>query len=112
MRDSKIKTNTNIWLSKEYLKRFYENNDKPNWVVFCEKLIDKGFEVFVYFPKKFTSIYITVVKNCKMQVVRFSDHITKQEKWLKTNINYYVGSSELGMFTEKEVLDAIDLYFR
>ena len=92
--------------------RFCKNNQKPDWVKFCEYLIDKGFEVFLYLPERMTSIYITLVKNCKMQTVRFSDHLTKEQNWLRSDIDYYIGPSELGMLSEREVLDAIDIYFR
>ena len=92
--------------------RFCKNNKKPEWVVFCETLIDKGFEVFLYLPEKLTSVYVTMVKNRKMQTVRFSDHLTKEEHWLRSDIDYYVGPSDLGMLSQQEVLDAINIYFR
>ncbi len=107
----KIKTKTNIWLSKEYLTKIYKHN-KPEWVNFCEQLLDNNFEVFLYLPEKKTSVYITVVKNNKMQTIRFSDHQTKQENWLKADVDYYVGPAELGMLTQKEVYDALSIYFR
>lgn len=99
-------------MSKEYLKRFYLDKPKPPWVDFCEELIDKGFEVFLYLPEKITSIYVTMVKNCKMQTVRFSDHLTREESWLKSDIDYYVGPARLGMLSKQEVLDALNIYFR
>ena len=79
---------------------------------FCESLLDNGFEVFLYLPEKLTSIYVTMVKNRKMQTVRFSDHVTREESWLKGDINYYIGPSDLGMLSQQEVLDAINIYFR
>jgi hypothetical protein len=99
-------------LTKKYLKKFYKDEKKPGWVDFCEDLIDKGFEVFLYLPEKLTSVYITMVKNRKMQTVRFSNHLTREENWLRGDINYYVGPSELGMLNQQEVLDAINIYFR
>lgn len=92
--------------------KFYNNGQKPEWVVFCETLIDKGFEVFLYLPQKLTSIYVTMVKNRKMQTVRFSDHLTKEVNWLRSDIDYYVGPTDLGMLSQQEVLDAINIYFR
>lgn len=92
--------------------RFYKNKQKPAWVEFCEDLMDKGFEVFLYLPEKLTSIYVTMVKNCKMQTVRFSDHLTREENWLRSDIDYYVGPADLGMLSQQEVLDAINIYFR
>lgn len=92
--------------------RFYRNRKKPSWIKFCEELIDKGFEVFLYLPEKLTSIYVTVVKNCKMQTIRFSDHQTKEENWLRGDVDYYVGPANLGMLSQQEVLDAINIYFR
>ena len=74
--------------------------------------MDAGFEVFLYLPEKLTSIYISLVKNHKIQVVRFSDHLPKLESWLNVDVDYYVGPKELGMFEVKEILDAIYLYFR
>ena len=74
--------------------------------------MDNGFEVFLYLPEKLTSVYITVVKNRKMQRVRFSNHWTTEESWLAGAIDYYIGPSDLGMLSQQEVLDAINLYFR
>lgn len=92
--------------------RFYKNKQKPEWVQFCEELIDRGFAVFLYLPEKLTSVYVTMVKNCKMQTVRFSNHLTKEDNWLRSDINYYVGPSDLGMLSKQEVLDALNIYFR
>lgn len=112
MADSEIITRTNVWVSKKYLTRFYQNEEKPIWVEFCEVLIDDGFEVFVYLPEKITSVYVTFVKNHKMQIARFSDHLPRQENWLKGEVDYYVGPKKLGMLDEQEVLDAVGIYFR
>lgn len=111
LEDLEIRTKTNIWLTKDYLKRC-SYKLKSSWVKFCQELLDKDFEVFLYLPEKFTSMYITVVKNRKMKTIRFSDHLTKEEYWLRSDIDYYVGPQELGMLSEQEVWDVLNIYFR
>lgn len=74
--------------------------------------MDMGFEVFLYLPEKLTSVYITIVRNRKLQRVRFSNHVTAEENWLRSDIDYYVGPEKLGMLSQQEVMNAINVYFR
>lgn len=109
--DSEAPKKTNIWVDKKYLVRFYEDGEKPEWVKFCETLMDNEFEVFIYLPETSSSIYITIVKNCKLQIIRYSDHLPRSDRWLKNEIDYCIGPENLGMLSQQEVIDAVKTYF-
>lgn len=96
-------------LTKAYLQRFY-TTEKPGWVQFCEKFLNEGFVVFLYLSNT-NSKYVTLVKNNKMMKIRFSKHSPNYNTWLKSDVKFCVGPKFMGMNSESEVYDAIQLYF-
>lgn len=111
MKKLQIKRGTNIWLTKEYLQRFY-TVEKPEWVEFCELLMNNNYNVFLYLSKKTKSVYLSIVKNRKMVKIRFSDHTPNFQEWLKGDIDFCLGDKRKGMLSKSEVLDILNIYFR
>lgn len=111
MEKLQIKRGTNIWLTKQYLQRFY-TVEKPKWVEFCELLMNNNFNIFLYLPKKTNSVYLSIVKNCKMLKIRCSDHAPNFKEWLKGEIDLCLGAKRKGMLSKSEVLDILNIYFR
>lgn len=102
----------NIIINKPYLQRFYTNR-KPNWIKFCEKLLNNNFFVVLYIPIiKTESRYLIIVKNRKIMRIRYSSHAPILKNWLTGEIDLYIGPPTRGMLDEKEALNVINLYFR
>ena len=112
MDTSKIIKGKNIIINKAYLGRFYTTK-KPNWVRFCEKLLNKNFFVALYIPQISTlSRYLIIVKNRKIMKLRYSDHAPLINSWLDSDVDLYIGPTNQGMLNEKEAMGAIKFYFR
>lgn len=111
MQNLEIKRGKNIIVDKPYLQRFYQV-EKPKWLLFVENLINDKFQVIMYLPLHTDSIYLTLIKNNKMLKIRYSSHTPKLDTYLKGNINLYVGPLNQGMLSERQVINAIKLYFR
>lgn len=108
----KIIKGKNIIIDKPYLQKFYTTK-KPNWVKFCEKLLNDNFSVILYIPILRTeSRYLTIIKNCKMMKIRYSDHAPVLKNWMQSDIDLYIGPSNKGMLNENQALKVIRLYFR
>lgn len=109
---SEIVTGKNIIINKPYLQNFYTVK-KPNWVKFCEKLLNDNFFVVLYIPNVRTlSRYFLIVKNRKIMKVRYSDHAPILENWVKGDVDLYIGPSIKGLLNEKEAFNVINVYFR
>lgn len=106
LKNEKIK---NVWISKEYLQKYYVDK-KPRWVKFCEKLLNKNYIVFLSYVAK--SIYITVIKNNKMVKLRYSNHLPKFESFMDGKIDYYVGYGEDFFISQNEILNILELRFK
>lgn len=102
---------SNIFLSKKYLQRFYTNH-KPNWVNFCEKLLNSGYIVLLYLSINTESKYITVVKNNKMLKIRYSNHPPNFDSFNRSDIKFYIGPCNKGMYGEEDIMNCISLYFK
>ncbi len=101
----------NIFLSKEYLQRFYTDH-KPKWVRFCENLLNEGYTVLLYLAVNTESKYLTLIKNNKMLKIRYSEHSPKLDNYIRGDIKFYIGPGDKGMYSEREVLNATRIYFR
>lgn len=110
MENSKIVKGKNIIIDKTYLARFYTTH-KPNWVVFCEKLLDENFTVLLKIAST-NSKYVTVIQNNKMLILRFSNHAPHIEHYLKYDKILCVGPKQMGMITYKEAWYAVKTFFR
>ena len=111
MEYSKKEINKTVWINKEYLQNFYTDK-KPNWVRFCEKLLNNNYTVFLDCLARTGSIYLTVLKNNKMVKIRYSNHWPRLKTWLVGKVDYFVGPEYLGMISENEILNILKIRFR
>lgn len=88
---------------------------KARWIMFCEILIEKGFECSLYEARRTVSKYITVrvpgVHN-KSYKVRFSNHKPIKHREAAGDCDFFVGITNLGITNSAQAINAVLDYFR
>lgn len=106
---------TNLRVTPEYLsertKRYDPMLDIPRWIGFCQEMLQKGYEVFLYEARQTFSKYITVAKNGKQFKVRFSNHKPIRFREERGDCDFFVGHTHLGVTMTHQAVDAVDQFF-
>ena len=84
---------------------------KAKWIIFSEKLLEKGYTLYLYEARKTVSKYITVRKDGREFKVRFSNHKPIKERELWGDCDFFVGLTHLGCTTTQDALLAVERYF-
>lgn len=71
------------------------------WILFCKRMIEKGFEVYLYEARKTFSKYVTIKKGGKSYKVRFSNHKPIKHRELSNDCDFFVGVTHTGVRTTR-----------
>lgn len=86
------------------------NFPKQKWIIFCEAMLDEGYEVYLYEAKTTVSKYITVVGGSKSFKVRFSNHKPNKQKEIFKDCDFFVGMTHLGVSTYNHAINAVHFH--
>lgn len=87
-------------INKNFLER-RENycvglgHKKQQWVSFCEIMLEKGFELYLYEAQRTVSKYITVSDGRYEYKVRFSNHKPIFARKINGDCDFFVGRTNL-----------------
>lgn len=103
-------------VSKKFLekkKAILANGGWPvsKWIIFCEQLLARGYQVVVYEAKTTRSKYVYVVKDRRQFKVRFSNHKPRFDAQIGNDSDFYVGVSHGLVTTTDDALKAVEQYF-
>lgn len=81
---------------------------KSKWIGFCETMLDRGYEVFLYEAKKTVSKYVTVVNPYSGHrfKVRFSNHKPIKERERNNDCDFFVGRTNFRVTTTADAIKA------
>lgn len=86
-------------------------HEKQKWVMFCETLLERGYNLTLYEARQTVSKYITVRKGDKKFKVRFSNHMPILAREANGDCDFFVGRTNLGISNTHNALHAVERYF-
>lgn len=102
---------TNEFLEDRAKKSIRAGYSKQKWVSFCEILLRNGFELYLYEARETVSKYITIKKDSKEFIVRFSNHRPNKKRELKGDCDFFVGVTHTGIRTTDDALKAVRRFY-
>ena len=106
-------------ITKEFLqsRSDYAHNSgfsTQKWILFCEEILKRNYECYLYEARYTVSKYITVcdANTGKKYKVRFSNHKPNKDKEIQGDCDFFVGVSNLTVTTWQEALQATLKYFK
>ena len=85
---------------------------KQKWIMFCESMLEHGFELSLYEARKTLSKYITVRKKNKSYKVRFSNHKPIKQREMAADCDFFVGVTHTGWRTTDDAIKATLEFFK
>lgn len=84
---------------------------KAQWIIFCETMLDAGYNVYLYEARQTFSKYVSVHKDGKRFKVRFSNHKPIKRREMKGDCDFFVGVTNLNVTTTKDAIAAVEKHF-
>ena len=112
----RTKKATNLQLTSDYLKSRAENCTKkgypvPKWITFCEALLAKHYELYLYEARETYSKYITIVCGKRSFKVRFSNHKPIKAREQSGDCDFFVGVTNFTVTNTDMALKAVLQHF-
>lgn len=88
-------------------RKKYSNNlgyETPKWILFCDIMRNRGFEVSIYEAQRTVSKYVTVKSESKKFKVRFSNHKPIKNREINGDCDFFVGRTNLGISTTAQAV--------
>lgn len=87
----------------------------PKWVMFCEELLNRGYELTLYEARETFSKYITV-RDANNRThptfkVRFSNHKPIYQREIAKDCDFFVGVTHTGVRDWRDALNAVTSHF-
>jgi hypothetical protein len=104
-------------IDKKFLKKRSDISIKngysvQKWILFCQKLLDLGFEIDLYDSRRTVSKYVHVKFGKYCYKVRFSNHKPNREKELTGDCDFFVGVTNKHVSTTKDAFISTIVYFK
>lgn len=106
----------NIQVTFEYLNEREQGlkkagYPKPKWILFCEVMLQNGLELKLYEARQTVSKYITVIKDDKEFLVRFSNHAPGYVRERNGDCDFFVGRNHNSTTTTGQAILATKGFF-
>jgi len=84
---------------------------KPKYILFCERALAAGLQVYLYEARHTASKYVTLRLAGRQFKVRFSNHKPIAAREAQGDCDFFVGVTNLGVTTTGEALRAVHSFF-
>jgi len=85
--------------------------DVPKFLLFIEKSLEEGYDVWLYDSQSTASKYVTVKSRNKTYKVRFSNHKPNKFREQRGDCDFFVGRNNYSISTTKDAWESMQKYF-